>query len=81
MRAHVQKWGNSLALRIPKSLAEDSQLRQGTVVDLKLSKGRLIVERAACEPELTLERLLDGVTEENIHAEISTGRPVGRETL
>ena len=42
MRARVQKWGNSLALRIPKAFAEESAVKEGTTVDLSISEGRLV---------------------------------------
>jgi len=42
MRIRVQKWGNSLALRIPKPFAEEAQVKQGTAVDLSLADGKLV---------------------------------------
>ena len=61
MRAKVQRWGNSLALRIPKSFAVDAGLDQESVVDVALVEGKLVITPVA--PALTLERLLAGVTE------------------
>jgi antitoxin MazE len=78
MKTRVQKWGNSLALRIPKALAADGNVRNGTVVDLKLSDGKLIVVPIA-EPHYTLDGLLAGVKRSNLHGEVSSGRSVGRE--
>ncbi len=78
MKAKIQKWGNSLALRIPKSFAVGTNLELGTVVDITLVDGKLIVTPSA-EPELTLEKLLEGVTEENIYSEVDTGISVGNE--
>ena len=46
MKARIQKWGNSLALRIPKSFAAHSNIEQGSVVDLSLDNGKMIVEAA-----------------------------------
>jgi antitoxin MazE len=43
MRVPVRKWGNSLALRIPKSAAEDSRIKQGSVVEVSVVRGRLVV--------------------------------------
>lgn len=34
MKIQVQKWGNSLALRIPKSFAIETKIDQGTIVEL-----------------------------------------------
>jgi len=78
MKARIQKWGNSLALRIPKSFASHSSLEQGSVVDLSLDNGRMIVERVS-EEEYSLEDLLAGVTRKNLHSEIDFGTPFGNE--
>ena len=78
MRVKIQKWGNSLALRIPKAFAVNAELRQGSVVDLS-EKGKNITIRPVIEPEPTLEQLLTGINRKNIHREIETGGPVGNE--
>ena len=69
MRTGVQKWGNSLALRIPKPLADQAHLTQGSVVEIKMVDNVLWIEPVAPEA-YTLDALLEGVTEENIHEEI-----------
>jgi len=76
--ARIQKWGNSLGLRIPKLLAEEIGLREQAEVELTLVKGTLVMRPMRKEP-VTLADLLSGVTEENIHGEVPTGPPVGRE--
>jgi antitoxin MazE len=78
MKARIQKWGNSLALRIPKSFATHSNIEQGSVVDLSLDDGRMIVEPAK-EQEYSLEDLLARVTKKNLHSEVDFGMPVGKE--
>ena len=78
MRAAVRQWGNSLALRIPKALAERSRLADGTEVELAFEGGRLVVTPVAPAPSLA--ELLARVTDENRHDEVGTGRAVGRET-
>ena len=70
MRSRVRKWGNSLALRIPKSFAEEACLSDESVVDIKVVNGKLIVASVA-EPEVTLAKLLAGVDERNLHREVS----------
>ncbi|MFN2399008.1 MAG: AbrB/MazE/SpoVT family DNA-binding domain-containing protein [Gemmatimonadaceae bacterium] len=77
MRVAVRKWGNSLALRIPKSLAEDSRLGSGSEVELTVEDGRLVV--TTVPPAVRLDELLAAVTDENRHSEVPTGQPVGRE--
>ena len=78
MRVQVQKWGNSLALRIPKPFAKDMGVREGTAVQLAVSEGRLVA--APVRPRKTrLKDLLARVTKANLHAAVDTGTPVGRE--
>ena len=78
MNATVQKWGNSLALRIPSSVAKDIQLRQGSAVEVVVEGGKMIVKPAK-KRKASLSQLLKGVTKVNRHAEQDWGAPVGRE--
>jgi len=78
MKVQIQKWGNSLALRIPKSFALESKIKQGSTVEVSLESGKIIVFPIA-EPEFSLEELLASVTVENLHGEIDTGGSVGKE--
>ena len=79
MKVQIQKWGNSLALRIPKSFAVESKIGQGSTVEVSLEKGRIIVFPIA-EPEFSLDEMLAQITPENLHGEIGTGNSVGRES-
>ncbi len=79
MKTRVQKWGNSLALRIPKSFADEVGLQKETDVEVSLADGKIVVTRLA-KPKLTLEQLLSKVTKDNLHDEIDTGSAVGNET-
>ena len=78
MNTTVQKWGNSLALRLPKALAAEARIFQGSLVDLTLEGTTLCVHTVA-PPEVTLESLLAGVTDENLHAAVDTDDGVGLE--
>ena len=78
MRTRVQKWGNSLALRIPKSFASEVGLQRDSTVEVSLENGTLIIKPVA-KPKLTLNQLLSKVTPENIHHEVETGSAVGNE--
>jgi antitoxin MazE len=78
MKTQVQKWGNSLALRIPKSFASESNIEEGSAVNLSVFEGRIIIEPLS-EPTYDLDDLLSRVTKRNIHGEIDTGAPVGKE--
>jgi antitoxin MazE len=78
MKVQIQKWGNSLALRIPKSFAIESKVKQGSTVEVSLEQGKIIVAPVT-EPEFTLEDLLSKVTKRNLHREIDTGAAIGKE--
>ena len=78
MRVQIQKWGNSLALRIPKPFAEDAGVSEGTVVDVSVSEGRLVAAPVVA-PKVSLKSLLRQITKQNIHAEVDTGPSVGHE--
>lgn len=78
MRVQIQKWGNSLALRIPKSFAVESKVDQGSVVEISLEKGKIVVAPVP-EPEFTLDGLLARVTRRNLHSEVDTGGSRGKE--
>ena len=74
----IQKWGNSLGLRIPKGVAEDAQVKEGTTVDIRLRDGQLVISPVKSK-HYRLEDLLKGVTRHNMHREIETGDAVGKE--
>lgn len=78
MKARVERWGDSLAVRIPRPFAIESRIDQGTVVEVSLVDGTLVLTPLA-EVSPTLEELLAGVTPENLHGEIDFGPPVGKE--
>jgi antitoxin MazE len=79
MRTRIQKWGNSLALRIPKSFAMEVGLEKETDVDVVLDDGKLVITPVV-DPGLNLEQLLAKITVENLHHEIGTGHATGKET-
>jgi len=80
MQTKVQKWGNSLALRIPKSFALNIDIKQNEFVDLSIGDGKLIITPIT-EKEYSLKELLAGISENNLHEEFDTGIPVGKEFL
>ncbi len=77
MRTRVQKWGNSLAVRIPKPFAEGAGLRPSSEVEVSLENGE--VRLSPVRPRWRLRRLLSGVTKRNLHNEVDSGSAVGRE--
>ncbi len=78
MITRVQKWGNSLALRIPKSFADEVGLQTDSAVEVSLADGKLVVAPVA-KSKLTLKQLLSQVTDENLHHEVETGPAQGNE--
>jgi antitoxin MazE len=78
MQTKIKKWGNSLALRIPKLLASDANLKLNKWVNLSIDKESIIITPIG-EKEYLLEKLLEGISENNLHGEFDTGTPVGKE--
>jgi antitoxin MazE len=78
MLTKVQKWGNSLALRIPKAFARDARLENDSVVEIRLVDGQIIVTPVET-PTWTLDELLASIDEENMHREADTGPAAGNE--
>lgn len=74
----LAKWGNSLALRIPKSLAEDAQLEEGDPVNVSVAGDGSLVVRTS-RRRYNLKRLVSRITAKNRHEETDWGKPVGRE--
>ncbi len=77
MKAKVQKWGNSLALRIPAAFALEMNIGPGTSVNLSIDRGNLVVRRAP--EEYSLDELVSGITKANVHGEELRPKPVGKE--
>jgi antitoxin MazE len=78
MQSKVQKWGNSLALRIPKSFASEIGLADETPVEISLIEGKLVIAPLQV-PTYSLKNLLAGVTPDNLHGEQDTGTSIGNE--
>jgi antitoxin MazE len=71
----VQKWGNSLGVRIPKPLAMKVGLEEGTEIDFDIENDKIIIKR---KPK-ALKELLSQITPKNIHDEVDTGEERGKE--
>jgi antitoxin MazE len=78
VQTRIQRWGNSLGLRIPRSFAKEAGVEAGSEVDLSLRDGDLVVKPAR-RRTYRLKELLEKITAKNLHGEVDTGRPVGRE--
>lgn len=83
MITKVQKWGNSLGVRIPKSFASEVRFEDGSVVDMSLVNGNVVLKPVILEPvprkRYKLGDLVSGITAENTHQEVDSGQAVGRE--
>lgn len=78
MQTKIQRWGNSLGLRIPRAIAEDAGVGAGAEVDLSIRNGELIVKPAR-RAKYRLEELVRKISTKNLHGEVDTGASVGRE--
>ena len=76
MKTVVSKWGNSLGVRIPRGIAGELGLRDGTAVDVKNDNGRVVVERSS---RPSLKKLLSAITASNCHEAVDFGSSRGRE--
>jgi antitoxin MazE len=76
VRVTVSKWGNSLGIRIPRGVAQDAQIAEGTELDVRVEDGRVVLEALAAP---NLDQMLARVTSENLHGELMSDSSVGRE--
>ena len=78
MTTIIHKWGNSLALRIPKLFAVHARITEGKQVRISVDGDKLVIVPIS-EPEYSLEKLVAGIDQRNIHGAVETGRPAGKE--
>ena len=78
MQTKVQKWGNSLGLRIPKSFAAEARVEAGSTVDISVEDGEIVVKPIR-RRKYDLRDLLRAINSRNVHREVETGEAVGRE--
>ena len=79
MLAKVQKWGNSLALRLPKVLADEADIQVDSPVEITVRDHVLVIEPVQNRKAYDLDQLLSKVTPENCHKETDFGKSMGRE--
>jgi len=77
VRSRLVKWGNSQAVRIPKTVLEQAHLGEGEEIEIRVEAGRITLE--PLNSELTLDSLVAQITPENQHHELDWGKPVGKE--
>jgi antitoxin MazE len=80
MKTQVAKWGNSLAVRIPKAVVYEAKLREGDALEIEApAEGRIELKRATKIP--TLAQLVSQITPQNRYEETSVGFEVGKEVV
>lgn len=80
MEAVIRKWGNSPALRLPTAVLREAGYQLEQKVDLIVSRGRIVIQPSE-KVEYDLDALVCGITDTNVHGEVSFGPPAGREAL
>jgi antitoxin MazE len=77
MKTKIKKWGNSLAIRIPQSISKDTNVTEGSSVDIVVKDGNIVLSPE--KKTFSLKDLLEKINDGNIHDEISTGDRIGGE--
>ncbi|RPI02769.1 MAG: AbrB/MazE/SpoVT family DNA-binding domain-containing protein [Calditrichaeota bacterium] len=80
METKIQKWGNSLAVRLPKAFAEQTGIENGSNVQISIEDEKIILVPIKDRAKL-LDALLEKIDESTVHNEINFGKPVGKELL
>lgn len=79
MLAHVSKWGNSLALRIPNAFAKEISIEEGGSVEINVLDGKMVITPIDPVPAYDINQLIALMTEDNTHEEVDWGEPRGNE--
>lgn len=78
MKTSVKKWGNSMAVRIPSLVAKDLQIQNGSILEVLVDSGKIILKPEK-RSRADLKKLLSKINSSNIHGEVDAGKSVGRE--
>lgn len=76
MEAKIQKWGNSLGVRIPAAIAKELSLKNGSPVEIEVEMSRIVIRP---KEKYDLNALLEGITDRNVHTEFDLGAAEGKE--
>ena len=76
MEAMVQKWGNSLGIRIPNLIVREFSLKNGSIVNINDNGNEIVIKPVK---KSKLSEMLDNINDQNLHQEIDWGKPVGNE--
>lgn len=80
MTTKIQKWGNSLAIRLPKGLFQSGKFFEGVTVTFE-ERGSEIIIRSTQKKLPTLKEALKGMTRVNFEPELDWGSDVGEEII
>ena len=75
VRSHISKWGTSLAIRIPRAIAQQWGVREGSAVEITAYGDHVILQKQTYD----LDEMLAQITAENLHGEQDTGAAQGNE--
>lgn len=79
METQIERWGDSLVVRIPEAIAQSTGFAESSPVDFECVRRGQLVIRAAVPDSPTLDELIDSITDQNLHGEVDTGASVGAE--
>jgi len=79
MHTHFDKWGHSLALRIPSAMARELRVSARSKATVEVREGSLVITPDRAVPKYDINKLIARITPENLHVETDTGEPVGNE--
>jgi len=77
----LQKWGNSTGIRLPKKVIEAAHLKPNQTLSISIKGKSIVLTPIKMNNDLTLDKMLAGVTPQNVHSEIEWGKDVGAETI
>ncbi|MBU0648483.1 AbrB/MazE/SpoVT family DNA-binding domain-containing protein [Patescibacteria group bacterium] len=76
MKTNIQKWGNSLGIRIPSTIVKELSLENGSEVEIVEDSNQIVIKP---QGQPNLKDMIDAIDETNIHSEVDFGRPEGKE--
>ena len=77
----LQKWGNSSGVRLPKRIINAAKLKNDQLITVSLKGQSIILTPVKSSDDFTLNKMLEGVTPENVHGEFDWGPNVGAEII
>lgn len=80
MNQTAQKWGNSLACRLPKALAAQAHIEEGTPLSMRVEGEEIIISKARPR-RIDADELIARITPGNRHEAVEFGVPVGNEVI